>query len=98
MQAELDALRALNIAKLTPDSTILYVRLVDISQPFRAEFRAWMTGSACPVIPGEDVQGCMYHHDFEDYRRDRLSGHYRKWKVPPWEIYSYVPPEADDPL
>jgi hypothetical protein len=97
MQADLDILRNLDIARLTPDSKTLYVRLVDIPQPFRAEFRAWMSVSQCPVISGEDIHGCMYQHDFEDYRRDRLTGNYKKWGMPPWEIHFYVPPEADDP-
>jgi len=38
----------------------------------------------------------MYLHDFEDFCRDRLTGKYRKWGVPPWEISFYVPPEEDE--
>lgn len=96
MKADLDVLRNLNIAKPIPNSKMLYVRLIDIPQPFRAEFSAWMGVSACPVIPGEDPRGCMYQHVFEDFGRDRLTGNYRKWGVPPWEISFYVPPEEDE--
>jgi hypothetical protein len=96
MKADLDVLRNLSIAKPIPDSKMYYVRLIDIPQPFRAEFKAWIGISACPGIPGEDPQGCMYLHDFEDFCRDRLTGKYRKWGVPPWEISFYVPPEEDE--
>lgn len=58
MQAELEALRNLNIAPMTVDKT-LYVRLAEIPEPFRAEFRAWMYLAQLPVIEGEDAYGCM---------------------------------------
>ena len=79
MHADLEVLRTLNIARLAPDKTH-YVRLADIPQPFRAEFRAWMGLGQCPVVEGEDRFGCMYEHDFEGYRQERLRGVYRKWR------------------
>lgn len=60
MQADLEVLRNLNIARVTADNTN-YIRLVDIPEPFRSEFRAWMRLGQCPVIEGEDWCGCMYH-------------------------------------
>ena len=53
MQADLEVLRKLNIARVAVDET-RYVRLVDIPQPFRAEFRAWMRLGQSPVVEGED--------------------------------------------
>lgn len=50
----------------------------------------------CPVIEGEDERGCMYSHDFEGYRQERLSGIYRKWQGrAPWELSRFEPPESD---
>lgn len=95
MQANLDVLRNLNIARVTTDKTH-YVRLIDIPQPFRAEFRAWMHFGTCPGIEGEVYCGCMYQHDFEGYRQERLNGVYRKWRgKAPWELSHYQLP-ADD--
>ena len=96
MKADVEILRNLKIAKQLPGSKMVYVRLIDIPEPFRSEFLAWMTGSACPVIEGEDPRGCAYDYDFDSYRRDRINGRYGKWGVPPWEIYSYRPPKEDE--
>ncbi|MBX4004188.1 hypothetical protein [Ralstonia pickettii] len=52
MQADLEVLRNLRIARVTADKTHS-VRLVDIPQPFRAEFRAWMFLGRRPGIEGE---------------------------------------------
>jgi len=94
MKADLDVLRNLKIERVTADKTY-YVRLVDIPEPFRAEFRAWMYLAQIPVIDGEDPYGCMYEHDFEGYRQERLKGVYRKWRgTPPWELSHYEPPET----
>lgn len=96
MQADLDVLRNLSIARMTADKTY-YVRLADIPEPFRAEFRAWMYLAQIPVVAGEDPYGCMYEHDFEGYRQERLKGIYRKWRGrAPWELSHYEPPENDD--
>ena len=96
MEADLEVLRNLNIARVSCDKTH-YVRLSDIPQPFRAEFRAWMHLAQCPVIEGEDLRGCMYRHDFEGYRQERLKGVYRKWQgLAPWELPHFEPPETDD--
>ena len=96
MQADLEVLRNLNIARVSADRTH-YVRLIDIPQPFRAEFRAWMRLGQCPVVEGEDWCGCMYQHDFEGYRQERLQGVYRKWNgKAPWELPHYTPPVKDD--
>jgi hypothetical protein len=96
MQADLDVLRDLNIARVTVDNTH-YVRLADIPEPFRAEFRAWMRFGACPGIEGEGRCGCMYEHDFEGYRQERLKGVYRKWHgKAPWELPHYEPLANDD--
>ena len=96
MQANLEVLRNLNIARVTADKTH-YVRLVDIPQPFRAEFRAWMFLGQCPGIEGEGWCACMYEHDFEGYRQERLKGVYRKWRGrAPWELSHYEPPEDDE--
>ncbi|CCF98281.1 hypothetical protein B7R77_12330 [Ralstonia solanacearum K60] len=95
MQADLEALRNLNIERVTADNTH-YVRLVDIPQPFRAEFRAWMYFGTRPGIEGEDSLGCMYQHDFEGYRQERLKAVYRKWRgKAPWELSHYVAPDDD---
>lgn len=92
MQADLEVLRRLNIVQVAADKTH-YVRMEDIPEPFRAEFRAWMRLGQCPVIEGEDWHGCMYHHDFEGYRHERLNGVYRKWQgKAPWELPHYQPP------
>lgn len=97
MQAALEVLRNLNIAQVAPDRTY-YVRLVDIPEPFRAEFRAWMRFAQCPVVQGEEQRGCMYQHDFEGYRQERLNGVYRKWQGrAPWELPHYEPPVGGDP-
>ncbi len=94
MWADLDALLNLKIERVAADGTH-YVRLADIPQPFRAEFRAWMRLAQIPVIEGEDPYGCMYEHDFEGYRQERLKGVYRKWQgTPPWELSHYEPPET----
>ena len=91
MQADLEVLRKLNIARVAVDET-RYIRLVDIPQPFRAEFRAWMRLGQSPVVEGEDSP-CMYQHDFEGYRQERLRGVYRKWQgKAPWELSHYEPP------
>ncbi|EPX94550.1 hypothetical protein [Ralstonia sp. AU12-08] len=96
MQADLEVLHNLKIARVSTDNTH-YVRLVDIPQPFRAEFRAWMSLGQCPVIEGEDWCGCMYQHDFEGYRQERLKGVYRKWQgAAPWELPHYAPPANGD--
>ncbi|AXW09572.1 hypothetical protein GO281_04777 [Ralstonia solanacearum] len=96
MQVDLDVLRNLNIARVTTDKTH-YVRMVDIPQPFRAEFRAWMFLGQCPAIDGEDSYGCKYEHDFEGYRQERLTGIFRKWRgTPPWELSHYRSPEDSD--
>ncbi|WP_146605464.1 hypothetical protein [Ralstonia pseudosolanacearum] len=96
MEADLEVLRTLNIARVTADRTH-YVRLVDIPEPFRAEFRAWMRLGQCPVVEGEDRRGCMYEHDFEGYRQERLRGVYRKWQgKAPWELSHYEAPASDD--
>lgn len=95
MQADLEVLRNLNIARVTADRTH-YVRLVDIPEPFRAEFRAWMYLGQCPVIEGEGRRGCMYQHDFEGYRQERLKGVYHKWSRAPWELLHYAPPANGD--
>lgn len=96
MQADLEVLRNFNIARVSADRTH-YVRLIDIPQPFRAEFRAWMRLGQCPVVEGEDWCGCMYQHDFEGYRQERLQGVYRKWNgKAPWELPHYTPPVNDD--
>lgn len=95
MQADLGVLRHLNIARVALDRTH-YVRLADIPQPFRAEFRAWMRLGQCPVVEGEGWFGCMYEHDFEAYRQERLKGVYRKWQgTAPWELSHYKPPTND---
>lgn len=47
MQANLEVLRDLNIAQMAADKTH-YVRLVDIPEPFLAEFRAWMRLGSAP--------------------------------------------------
>lgn len=94
MQADLEILRNLNIARVSADKTY-YVRLADIPQPFRAEFRAWMRLGQCPVVEGEDR--CMYQHDFEAYRQERLKGVYRKWQgKAPWELSHYEAPVSDN--
>lgn len=94
MKADLEMLRNLKIARETSDRTH-YVRLADIPEPFRAEFRAWMYLAQIPVIEGEDPYGCMYEHDFEGYRQERLKGVYRKWRgTPPWDLPNYRPPET----
>ncbi|WP_439894405.1 hypothetical protein ACS7SF_22880 (plasmid) [Ralstonia sp. 25C] len=96
MKADLDVLRNLRIARVAPDKTH-YVRLIDIPEPFRTEFRAWMRLGQCPVVQSEDRYGCMYHHDFEGYRQERLKGVYRKWSgKAPWELPHYEPPANDD--
>ena len=96
MRADLEVLRNLNIARVTPDRTH-YVRLVDIPEPFRAEFRAWMYFGACPGVEGEDQYGCRYQHDFDGYRQERLNGVYRKWQgKAPWELPHYEPPANGD--
>ena len=95
MWADLEVLRHLNIARVAVDRTH-YVRLADIPQPFRAEFRAWMRLAQCPVIEGEGGSRCMSLHDFEGYRRERLHGTYRKWRgTAPWELSHFEPP-ADE--
>lgn len=92
MAADLEVLRNLNIARVSADRTH-YVRLADIPEPFRSEFRAWMRLGQCPGIEGEDWRGCMYQHDFEGYRQERLNGVYRKWQgKAPWELPNYEPP------
>lgn len=96
MQADLEVLRNLNIARVAADKTH-YVRLVDIPEPFRAEFRAWMYFGACPGIEEEGWRGCMYQHDFEGYRQERLNEGYRKWRgKAPWELPHYEPPADHD--
>jgi hypothetical protein len=96
MQADLEVLRNLDIARVAADRT-RYVRLIDIPQPFRAEFRAWMRLGQCPVIEGEDGCGCMYQHDFEGYRQERVRGIYSKWQGrAPWELPHFQPPQTDD--
>jgi len=96
MQADLEVLRSLDIARVTVDNTH-YVRLIDIPEPFRAEFRAWMHFGACPGIEGEERCGCMYLHDFQGYRQERLKGVYRKWQgKAPWELPHYEPTANDD--
>jgi len=95
MEADLEVLRNLKIGRVTVERTH-YVRLADIPEPFRAEFRAWMSLAQIPVIEGEDSYGCMYEHDFDGYRRERLMGVYRKWQgTPPWELSSYRAPESE---
>lgn len=92
MQADQEVLRNLKITRVTADSTH-YVRLIDIPEPFRAEFRAWMYLAQIPVVGGEDPYGCMYEHDFEGYRQERLKETYRKWRGrAPWELSHYEPP------
>lgn len=94
MQADLQVLRNLAIERVAANGTY-YVRLADIPEPFRAEFRAWIYFAQSPVIEGEDPHGCMYGHDFEGYRQERLKGVYRKWGgTPPWELSHYKPPET----
>lgn len=96
MHEHLEVLRNLSIARVAADKTH-YVRLVDIPEPFRSEFRAWMYLGQCPGIEGEDLRGCMYEHDFEGYRQERLNGIYRKWRgQAPWELSHYKPPGNDD--
>lgn len=96
MKADLEVLRNLTIERVTADKTY-YVRLVGIPEPFRAEFRAWMYLAQIPVVEGEDPYGCMYEHDFEGYRQERLKGVYRKWRgMPPWELAHYEPPETSE--
>ena len=46
-----------------------YVRIDDIPDPVRAEFRAWLSYAQCPVIDGEG--SCAYAHDFELFRQRR---------------------------
>ena len=97
MQEDLEVLRNLNIARVAADRTH-YVRLADIPEPFRAEFRAWMRLGQCPVVDGEEWSGCMYLHDFEGYRQERLKGVYRKWNgKAPWELPHYKQPANDEP-
>ena len=60
MEADLEVLRRLNIARVSVDRTH-YVRLADVPEPFRSEFRAWMRLGQCPGIEGEEWRGCMYH-------------------------------------
>ncbi len=96
MPDDLEVLRNLNIVRVAIDKTH-YVRLIDIPQPFRAEFRAWMRLGQCPVVEAEGWGGCMYHHDFEGYRQERLNGVYRKWQGrAPWELSHYEPAAKDD--
>jgi len=61
MKADLDVLRNLSIAKPIPDSKMYYVRLIDIPQPFRAEFKAWIGIAACPGSRENTGNGACRH-------------------------------------
>jgi len=51
-----------------------YIRIDEIPEPARTEFRAWLRLAQCPVISGEGP--CAYAHDFEHFRqrREKLQG------------------------
>ncbi|WP_230459323.1 hypothetical protein [Burkholderia ubonensis] len=50
-----------------------YVRLADVPQPWRDQFRAALRGSGCPVIAGEGE--CAYASDWSDW----LRGSFPRW-------------------
>ena len=46
-----------------------YVRIDEVPEPARTEFRACLRLAQCPVIDGEGP--CAYAHDFELFRQRR---------------------------
>ncbi|MFL9910454.1 hypothetical protein [Paraburkholderia sp. RL17-337-BIB-A] len=51
------------------EDNVHYVRVDEIPEPVRTEFRAWLRLAQCPVIDGEGP--CAYAHDFELFRQRR---------------------------
>lgn len=67
-------------------NSILVVPRLSKSDKSRAHLREF----------GAYLRGCMYQHDFEGYRQERLKGVYRKWHgKAPWELSHYQPPAND---